>query len=258
MKKRSAATGLVILALLSLPVLASAEGTTCSNPTFIVPDGRTINSSIPTGVTFAFVFFAQVGKSYAFEVSQTTSAYGTSPGTISAFSDAPTCATALTVRNVTTVDPDLGQTGPQVGDRVAFNGTNSFVGLRINNTSGVTVNYSFALYETTQYSPTWSTNGAFDTFWSFFNTTNGTCSITLSLTTTAGASAGNTTISVPANRNASTNTVALATARNLAGNARMTTDCPQEAILVEAAVASFSVSPPYIQVVKFQPQRAAR
>ncbi len=255
---RSAATSLVILALLSLPVLTSAEGTTCANPTFIVADGRTINSSIPTATTFAFVFFAQTGKSYAFEVSQTTSAYGTSPGTITAFSDAPTCATPLTMRSAYTIDPDLGNTGPQVGDRVTFNGANSFVGLRINNTSGVTVNYSFALYETTQYSPSWSTNGPYDTFWSFYNTTNATCSITLSLTTTAGASAGTTTISIPAGRNASTNTLALATARNLGGNARMTTDCPQEAILVEAAIASFSISPPYIQAVKFQPQRTAR
>jgi hypothetical protein len=63
---------------------------------------------------------------------------------------------------------------------------------------------------------------------------------------------------IPAGRAASTSTAALGIARNQTGTARFTHDGPPGAIVAEAAIASFSISPAYVQPVKFQAVREAK
>lgn len=76
----------------------------------------------------------------------------------------------------------------------------------------------------------------------------------LPLTKADGTSAG----SIPPGQTVGTNTLALTTPRDFAGTARFTHDGPPGAFVVEAAVANFSLTPTYVQPVKFFPPRKGR
>jgi hypothetical protein len=243
-----------------LPSLALAEGTTCANPTYMLPDGHVVTSTIPAGGTFYMYYLNQNAgntRSYVFRVRNATNLWNQG-FTVSGFTDLGVCTVALTPAptDVTIVDPVQH---PSSGRALAFNQPPANgVEFAVANTSGVPLTYEFSVSDTTQFSPTWSTNGSYATYWSFFNTTSSSISVTLNLTTTAGASGGSTTLIVPANRTMATNTVALGTGANLSGTATLTMLGPVGGILVEADVANFSISPPYIQPVKFQPVRDGR
>jgi hypothetical protein len=112
--------------------------------------------------------------------------------------------------------------------------------------------------ETTLFNPAWSTNGAFDAFYSFQNTTTGAIDGTLTLLSTAGTVVDTATATIAAGGTFSTNTAAMSTPRNQTGVAIFTHNGPPGAILCEASVASFSASPPYIQAVKCQTSRQQR
>src|SRR5262249_31803531 len=149
------------------------------------------------------------------------------------------------------------QTGsfPSLFYRVSVTPTSSApLILRVVNGAATPVSIAFKVSETTMFSAAWGTNGTYDTFYSFFNTTNATCNGTITLTKTNGTSAGTTTVAVATGATASTNTTsgALATPRNFTGTATFTHDCPPGGILAEATIANFNITPtPYIQPVKF-------
>jgi len=65
-------------------------------------------------------------------------------------------------------------------------------------------------------------------------------------------------LSIPVGQTASTNTGGLGVVRNRTGAARFTHDGPPGALVIEAAIANFSISPPYVQPVKFEAVREAR
>jgi hypothetical protein len=260
--KNRVALALAAAALALLPSFALAEGTSCNLPTYVVPDGHVVTSTIPAGATFFFYYLNNSGaansRSYVLQVRNATNIWNQG-FTVSAFSDLGVCTVALTpaATDVTNTEP---QQHSASGRRYAFNHPPGGTGVEFSvaNTSGVPLTYEFSISDTTQFSPTWSTNGTYATYWSFFNTTGNSISVTLSLTTTGGASAGSTTLTVPANRTMATNTVALGTGANLSGTATLTVLGPVGSILVEADVANFSISPPYIQPVKFQLVRDGR
>jgi hypothetical protein len=109
------------------------------------------------------------------------------------------------------------------------------------------------------YSPAWSTNGSFDTFYSFQNTTGASRVGTLTLRDTTGAVVSVIfPVTIPASQTASVNTASLGIARNRTGIATFTHNGPPGAILPEAAIANFSLNPAYVQPVKFQAAREAR
>ena len=261
MKNRVALTVAAAVSAL-LPSFALAEGTSCALPTYVVPDGHVVTSTIPAGATHFFYYLNNLGaansRSYVFEVRNATNIWNQG-FTVNAFSDLGACAVPLAPAptDVTTPDPEQHSGS---GRRLAFNHPPGGTGVEFSvaNTSGVPLTYEFSISDTTQFSPTWSTNGTYATYWSFFNTTGSAVSVTLSLTTTAGAAAGSTTLTVPANRTMATNTVALGTGANLSGTATLTVLGSVGSILVEADVANFSISPPYIQPVKFQAVRDKR
>ena len=58
-------------------------------------------------------------------------------------------------------------------------------------------------------------------------------------------------VTIPAGQTVSTNTASLLVTRNLTGTARFTHNGPPGAVVAEAAIANFTISPAYTQPVKF-------
>jgi len=109
------------------------------------------------------------------------------------------------------------------------------------------------------FSAAWSTGGLFDTFYSFQNTVGAIVNGTLTLLDTSGTTTLVTLdVAVPAGQAVSTSTAALGVARNRTGTARFIHDGPPGSIVPEAAIANFTISPAYVQPVRFQAAREAR
>jgi hypothetical protein len=247
-----------LVALLGGPSLALAEGTSCGFPTVIVPDGRIVQSFIPNGSTYYWLFDSTNGNSYSLETKLTTGAWGNNL-TIEYYDlGSSSCTTPITVTGTTGEDPEIPQTGERVSVTAASGSPGTRHWIEITNNTGSGQGYTVSVSDTTMYSPAWSTNGTYNTYYSFFNTTKGTVNVTISLTQTDGTPDSSTTVGVPSGQTAATNTVALGTTRDKTGTAKMTHDGPPGAILVEADIANFSLSPPYIQPVKFQSAREIR
>jgi hypothetical protein len=104
----------------------------------------------------------------------------------------------------------------------------------------------------------WSTNGAFETFYSVQNTTGVVLNGALTLLDTTGVVVSTLTLAIPAGQTVSANTQSLGTTRQRSGTARFTHDGPPGAAIVEAAISNFSLNPAYIQPVKFQAVRESR
>lgn len=238
-----AIAGLLVL----VPVLSRAESTACSTPTPLVPDGRITTSTIPAATTFYYFVGTTSGYSYSLEVRYPVGLYDA--GLTARINTVCPLATSIG-RNTVTIDPQFQCTlcGVQTGVRVSFTASNENYWVHIQNTSGAPQTYSISMSETMQYSPAWSTNGSFNTFYSLFNTTNATCTGTLTLYDTAGVVADTQPLTITPGATGSTNTSAMGTPRNMAGTAKFNHDCPPGAFLAEAAIANFSISPtPYFQ-----------
>src|SRR5207247_11026237 len=100
--------------------------------------------------------------------------------------------------------------------------------------------------------------GSVNTFYALQNTTAASLNGRLTLLDTDGALVSYLYLSIPANQKVSTNTAALAVARNRTGSARFVHDGPPGAVAVEADIANFSISPAYVQPVRFQAVRETR
>lgn len=259
MKNGFCIAGCLAVMLVLLPALARAEGTTCGLDTVITPDGREIRSQIPASTTYWFFFDSVAGHSYSAEFKTldapggsggATASFGT-PGTLAAFGDF-SCATPLAgTRDIRGIDP----VDSYFTRRISFTATAGGTRFTITRGASGTANYSFSVSDTTMYSASWSTSSTYDTFYSFLNTTNATINGTLRLYRTDGTLESTTVVAIPSGQTAATNTSALATTRNQAGTARFTHDGPPGAVLIEAAIANFSLTPPYIQPVKFDAPR---
>jgi uncharacterized repeat protein (TIGR01451 family) len=227
----------------------------CNGETVVVADGRLGSGVIGAGATVWYGSHLKIGDSYSWEFKNLTGT--TPPGTATFFAGDDGCSltSTLTPRDTTTLDPGA----PTTARRVSFvaAGTETFFRARLVN-SGSSIPYSFSVTDTTLYSPAWSTNGAFNTFYSFQNTTGAALTGTLTLLDTAGVVLSSFPVPVPAGQTSSTNTSSLSVARNRTGTARFVHDGPPGAVTAEAAIANFSITPSYIQPVKFQATREAR
>jgi hypothetical protein len=245
------ALGLVAFSL--MPALVRAEGTTCGTATAITPDGRITASTLPTATTFFFVVQTRMGNSYCVEFKNTSGAAPDVPGTVTA-STTNLCNAFAGTRDTSAIDPvDTFNT-----NRLCWTATATDHRFSVARGGGATISYTFSAADTTMFSPAWSTNGSYATYYSFFNTTNSSITGTLTLTTSAGGAAGTTTLVVLPGQTAATNTVALGTPANQAGTAKFTHNGPPGAILVESDIANFALSTPYIQPVKFTATRDVR
>jgi hypothetical protein len=246
------------VALVGLALAPSAVRAQCNVFPPSPPDGRFTERAIPNGTSnVAFFFRATSGRSYSIEAGQDQEIGGITY-TFGALGDACPAATAAGYRNTSDIEPSFFFPGD--GQRMSLPAPgNDYYVMRVTNASGATVNIRYTVSDTTQYSPAWSTNGSYNTFYSLYNTTNATCTGTLTLYDTAGVVADTQALTVTSGATGSTNTSAMGTPRNMAGTAKFVHDCPPGAFLAEAAIANFSISPtPYFQFVHFEGTREAR
>ena len=229
----------------------------CGTEIIVVPDGRLTPAVIPAVAPRWFRADVKIGNSYSVEF-KNASGDGTPPGALTVLSgdDGCTGMSSLATNDTSTFDPP----GAPATVRASFTmaGTASFARMRLVNGSGSSIAYSFGLSDTTMYGPAWSTNGSFDTFYSLQNTTGSSLDARLTLFDTAGAQLSTFNLTIPAGQTTSTNTAALAVMRDRTGTARLTHNGPPGAILAEAAIANFTITPAYIQPVKMQTVREAR
>jgi len=243
----------VLVPFLLLPRAARAEGVSCANPTVLVPDGRIASGTIANGGSYFFLISTRAGNSYSVEFMNPAGAAVQAPGTVLAFSDVA-CGTPLTTNNTTNNDPKITNNGV----RVAFTAATTTAIVQLTNNTGSSVSYTYSASDTTMFSAAWSTNGTYQTYYSFYNTTSAVIHGTLTLTTTGGASGGTIPITIQPGRTTPTNTVALGTVRNQTGTAVFSHDGPPAGVLVEAAIANFTLATPYVQTIRFQTVREIR
>jgi hypothetical protein len=232
----------------------------CFNETVVVPDGRIATGTLATGATAWFAASLNVTSPqvnwYSLEFKNLS---GTQPpGTLTLYRGEDGCSLTSTAAPADTSGVDPGGTGGLARVSFGASGFSSFFRARLVNTTGATLNFSFSWSETTMYSPAWSTNGSFDTYYSFQNTTGSPRVGQLTLLRTTGAVVLTAPISIPAGRTVSVNTVSLGVPRNLTGTARFTHTGPPGAVTAEAAIANFSTNPAYVQPAKFQAQRESK
>jgi hypothetical protein len=203
-----------------------------------------------TPTSYLGFFPVENGRSYVFE-SFNNSGGGSVYMDVSGAGTCPNGddATGSTIRDITTVSPAIWSSwGIRKSVRVS-----ALTGLfwRLYNGCCGATSGSFSITETTMFSSAWSTNGTYNTYYSFQNTTNATCNVTLTLLDTAGTVKTTFSAAVATGATLSTNTASLGTARSLTGTARLTHDCPPNTINGAAFIANFATTPAYIQFVGF-------
>ncbi len=195
------------------------------------------------------MIWLKIGDSYSLEFKNTQldSLVGSvAPGTLTVYSGDDGCSGVSTVQSTDTTPADPGA-GADV--RVSFTaaGSSSFFRAKLVNGSPDPIAYTVAWSDTSMYSPAWSTNANFDTYYSVANTTGDTLHGVLILFDKSGSILGSSYMTIPAGQRGSTNTVALGITRNRTGTARFTHDGPPGAAIIEAAIASFTLNPAYVQ-----------
>jgi hypothetical protein len=236
------------------PSLASAQ--TCNAFQPVVPDGRL--SQVYTSSTAAdhisYFFRGKPGRSYSVEAANVARDYiaGDLSMNLNTF-DCPTTNVAG-ARDTASIEPTVEIPGDQ--ERISITAaSDAYYQFRVGSTGG-TVSIQVNVSDTTLFSPAWSTISSFDTFYSLQNTSNATCTGLLTLYNTAGVVTDTQALTIVSGATGSTNTSAMATPRGMAGTAKFTHDCPPGALLGEAAIANFSISPtPYFQFVHFETTR---
>jgi len=222
----------------------------------VVPDGRINDLALSAITVLPLGASLKIGNSYSVEF-KNKSGDNMPPGTLMMFSGDDGCSGTSTIvtRDTSGIDPPSGTASYRVSFTAA--GVEPFFRARLSG-SAVTIPITVSWSDTTMFSPAWSTNGPFNTFYSFQNTTGSTLNVTLTLFDTGGAVVSTASLAVPPGQTAATNTVTLGSARNHTGTARLTHDGPPGAFVAEAAIANFSTNPAYVQPVKFQAVREAR
>jgi uncharacterized repeat protein (TIGR01451 family) len=233
----------------------------CFNETVVVPDGRIATGTLAIGATAWFAASLNVNSPnvnwYALEFKNLT---GTAPpGTLTLFRGDDGCTLTTSAAPADTSGVDPAATGGVTRVSFGASGLQRFFRARLQNTTGALLSFSFSWSQTTLYSPAWSTNGSFNTFYSFQNTTASARVAQLVLLDATGAIVDTvSSINIPAGQTVSVNTSSAGVPRNRTGTASLTHTGPPGAILAEAAIANFSISPAYVQPVKFQAAREAR
>jgi uncharacterized repeat protein (TIGR01451 family) len=230
----------------------------CASEVPIVPDGRVGTGTIGAGATAWYAASLHLGGSYSVEFKNAIGP-GPAPGALTVFKGDDGClpGTSLTTRDTTTIDPATGSSSTA---RVSFTATGSdrFYRMRLVNSAASAASFVMSVAETTLFSPAWSTNGNFETYYSFQNTTGATLNGSLRLLDPAGVTMATMPVVVPPGATAGLNTATMGMTRNRVGTARFTHDGPPGAFIAEAAIANFALSRPYIQPVKFAAVREAR
>lgn len=240
-----------MVALLS-PVLALAQST-CATPTVVPPNGEPTNFDFVAPASFnVYQFDVKPNRSYSVTVKQNYDAVNTDL-TVAITTDGSACSAAVTgTTDTSAAEPPL----PANAFRVSFTTPGSVASpsyrIKVTNANGSTGRYiEVMVAETTYFSPAWSTNATYDTYYAFLNTTSQSISGNLTLVPSSGAPVS-LPITIAAGALNSSNTVSLAAPRNKTGYAFFTHNGPPGALIVTATVANFTSTPAYIQPVDFK------
>ena len=230
----------------------------CASEVPLVPDGRLGTGTVGGNATAWYAASLHLDGSYSVEFKNAIGS-GPVPGALTVFKGDDGClpGTSLITRDTTMIDPAAASSSMA---RVSFTATGSdrFYRMRLVNSAASPVSFVMSVAETTLFSPAWSTNGNFDTYYSFQNTTGATLNGSLRLLDPAGVTMATMPVVVPPGASAGLNTAAMGVTRNRVGTARFTHDGPPGALIAESAIANFALSRPYIQPVKFAAARDAR
>jgi hypothetical protein len=254
---RSLALVFVIGISVALALPNAAQAQTC----FLVgppPDGRLLGPYFLSNGTndISLAWRTEVGRSYSVEVMTDQGPSGAGALSPAVNIDTTFCpitdvASGFIIRDTSGITP-RPCTGCGFLRRSIVSATAADLEMRIHNNNASISAAQISVTETTMFSPAWSTNSTYETFYSLLNTTDATCNVRLTLMDTGGTVRTNFSGAINTGATLATNTFALGTARNLSGTARLTHDCPPGTIVAEAAIANFSISPtPYFQGVKF-------
>jgi len=263
---------LVVLGLLAFGVsvvTASAQPApkTCASGgyTGLVPDGRTTTYSAAAGTLYRFVMGTNASaggqpRSFSVEVRDVADQFNSASLYLKGdgFFNCTATTEGVTFNDTSQVyEPRMVCEGCSAAPkRYSFTTTSRLVIALAQFSAAATIEVEAA--ETTMFSPAWSTNGTYATFYSFYNNTSSPVTATLVLTTSAGASGGTTVLVIAPFTTAATNTTALGAPANKTGTARLTHDGPPGALTAAAAIANFTTTPAYIQVLGFDAAREVR
>jgi uncharacterized repeat protein (TIGR01451 family) len=229
-----------------------ADTLICSGDLVVLADGRRNPGTIGAGATQWFAAGLKKGDSYSLEV------LGVTPGTLTVFSGDDGCSGSSTVvaTDTSAVDPVVA--GSALRLSFTASGTSGFFHAKLVNGSAGALPFELVWSDTALYSAAWTTNGTYDTYYSIENSTGATLTGVLMLFDGGVGVAGTSYVTIPGGQKVSTNTAALGIMRNHTGTARFTHNGPPRAVVVEAAIANFALTPPYVQPVKFEAVRETR
>jgi hypothetical protein len=249
--------------LMSLPMLPSsawADNSTSAAPYSIMPAGAPVEDFLNNTSTQKWYFFTAVlGRSYCVETQAgPNNLVGVAnPGLVDTILDVfRSDGTTLIVHNDDSDNEPFGRNlsracyiAPASDDNLIrvtrFNATADFV-------------FFLQVSETTMFSPSWTTNTPFITFWSFQNTTEFPIGGTLTLVNPAGATVTTSAVTIPGDGQVGRNTSTMGVAPNQVGVARFVHNGPPGGVLIKANQANFSTSPPFIEIFPFEAVRVAR
>lgn len=258
-----------VLFVLSLVPRPAAAQAVCNlvDFTFLPPDGRLFTFTAAGTTNYGFMGATNIAsgglpRSYSIEVNGLNGGFSAAPA-LYVRADA-TCFTSSTLSGLsdtTRIEPRVACESPECPDsnhRFSFTTSAVFVSFMVSNPSATARPYTISLAETTMFSPAWSTNGTYATYYSLFNNTSKVITAVLTLRSSGGTLGGQATLSIPPFTTMGTNTTALSTPPNLTGTASITHNGPPGALTVGAAIANFSSTPAFIQPVAFEAPRQVR
>jgi hypothetical protein len=236
-----------------------ADNTVCTNAILLVPDGSHQDGTFTAGGQDRwFRFVMKNRRSYAIMLENLSPPDVNAVACMTAPMTACSGGTFLPVSDRLDVEP-VSFDGSAGSGRWALQSTsNGEAFFSVCENPGSSGNFRIRVEDTTMFSPAWTTNGTFDTFWSFQNTTNAAIAGTLYLLDAGGSLVMSSSFTINVGGIFGTNTGALAIPRSKVGNAIFTHDGPAGAVVIKANQANFATSPPFIELVPFETVRRNR
>src|SRR5438093_3411507 len=228
-------------ALVARPPAASAAA--CGGYVHIVPDGRVNGPTMVDNTSdLRVTFWAVGGHSYSIEINE----YDYADNVTTIFGDGGNLCPTTDMPGLTHTegtDPFIVSITAQ---RASFTEPGNGVNFHVARVAVAAGSHpvTFSISDTTVYSPAWSTNGSYDTFYSLFNTTRTTCSGTLTLYNTSGTAVTTVPVTVPAGSTTGANAAASRPARTPDGTARAAPNRPPGAVRPPAADPDLPTTPP--------------
>jgi len=180
-----------------LSISAHAAGTLCASATRLIPDGRILDFDfVPEASTGWYQFNVVAGRSYSVEVRDDVEDDNADLNTVTLTTG---CGASVTVNDTTQLDPVLAANSFRSSFTASATGP---IEISVPNGNAGAGHYvAVSVSDTTVFNPRWSTFSGFVTQYGFQNTSSGSITGTLTVTSVLGSAVAPVTISfsVPAN-----------------------------------------------------------